>query len=94
MVMMCKKCKKAFRKVIDGFEESDEYCPHCDNHYIIDAKTPKPMIGIEGEDARVDARGLARRDERSTKLDRQAELTKLLEEEFASKLDSLPTDNP
>jgi hypothetical protein len=129
MVMMCKKCKKAFRKVVDEFEESDEYCPHvrtpfffffdsayqnyddnkkqasikgecyvltflciflrrkCDNHYILEAKTPKPMIGIEGEDARVDARGLATRDERSNKIDRQAELAKLLEEEFASKVD-------
>jgi hypothetical protein len=22
------------------FDEADEYCPHCDNKYIIDAKTP------------------------------------------------------
>ncbi|OAV97128.1 hypothetical protein, variant [Puccinia triticina 1-1 BBBD Race 1] len=87
MVMMCKKCKKAFRKMVEEFEESDEYCPHCDNHYIIEAKTAKPMVGIEGEDARVDARGLATRDERSNKVDRQAELNKLLEEEFASKVD-------
>lgn len=31
---MCKKCKKAFRKDMANYEESDEYCPHCDNHYV------------------------------------------------------------
>ena len=35
---------------------SDEYCPHCDNHFVIDAKTPKPGLKLEGEDARKDAR--------------------------------------
>ena len=38
---MCKKCKKAFRKDVSEFEEADEYCPNCDNHYIIEAKTPE-----------------------------------------------------
>lgn len=37
---------------------SDEYCPHCDNHYILDAKTPTPSLKVEGEDVRVDARML------------------------------------
>ena len=37
---------------------SDEYCPHCDNHFILDAKTPTPALKVEGEDARVDARML------------------------------------
>ena len=37
---------------------SDEYCPHCDNHYVLDAKTPAPTLKVEGEDARVDARML------------------------------------
>lgn len=35
---------------------SDEYCPHCDNHFVIEAATPKPALNVEGEDARVDAR--------------------------------------
>ena len=35
---------------------SDEYCPHCDNQFVLDAKTPTPALNIEGEDARVDAR--------------------------------------
>ena len=72
MVFICKKCKKAFRKDMSTYEESDEYCPHCDNHYVcdirairasrltlgkvIEAKTPKPIIGVEGEDARIDSR--------------------------------------
>ena len=34
MAFICKKCKKAFRKDMSVYEESDEYCPHCDNHYV------------------------------------------------------------
>ena len=34
MTFICKKCKKAFRKDTTEFEESDEYCPHCDNHFV------------------------------------------------------------
>jgi uncharacterized CHY-type Zn-finger protein len=34
MSFICKKCKKAFRKDMTVYEESDEYCPHCDNHYV------------------------------------------------------------
>lgn len=40
------------RRRCSAFEESDEYCPKCDNHYIIPAKTPETegqmMITIEG----------------------------------------------
>jgi Zn finger protein HypA/HybF involved in hydrogenase expression len=36
MAFMCKKCKKAFRKDMSNYEESDEFCPHCDNHYVSD----------------------------------------------------------
>ena len=28
------QCKKAFRKDMTTYEEADEYCPHCDNHYV------------------------------------------------------------
>jgi len=41
LVMACKKCKKVFRKQIEEFEEADEHCPRCDNHYVIEAKTPE-----------------------------------------------------
>jgi uncharacterized CHY-type Zn-finger protein len=34
MNFLCKKCKKAFRKDTSEFDESDEYCPHCDNHFV------------------------------------------------------------
>ncbi|MCJ1258038.1 hypothetical protein MMC24_005867 [Lignoscripta atroalba] len=54
----CKKCKKCFRKDALEFEESDEYCPHCDNHFVLEAMTPKPALQVEGEDTRVDARML------------------------------------
>lgn len=38
------------------YEDEDEYCPHCDNHYVIDAVTPEATLGIETEDIRVDNR--------------------------------------
>ncbi|PSS23224.1 hypothetical protein M430DRAFT_64875 [Amorphotheca resinae ATCC 22711] len=58
MVFACKKCKKAFRKDATEFEESDEYCPHCDNHFVLEAVTPQPILKFEGEDARIDSRML------------------------------------
>ncbi|KAL8897746.1 MAG: hypothetical protein Q9207_007050 [Kuettlingeria erythrocarpa] len=58
----CKKCKKCFRKDAQEFEDCDEYCPHCDNHFVLDAITPTPALRVEREDARVDARML--RDDR------------------------------
>lgn len=58
MTFACKKCKKCFRKDVTEFEEADEYCPHCDNHFVIEALTPKPAITIEGDDARMDNRML------------------------------------
>ena len=75
MVFACKKCRKAFRKDMSEYDESDEYCPHCDNHYVspyfilcacgrggcwgcqvIEAKTPQAVLGVEGEDPRLDSR--------------------------------------
>lgn len=56
MTFICKKCKKAFRKDAREFEEADEYCPHCDNHFVLDAITPKAALNVEGEDARIDSR--------------------------------------
>ena len=45
------------------FEESDEYCPHCDNHFVIEAVEPKARLEVEGEDVRKDSRML--KDERA-----------------------------
>ncbi|RDW95181.1 zinc finger protein [Coleophoma crateriformis] len=56
MTFVCKKCKKAFRKDAEEFDESDEYCPHCDNHFVLEAVTPKPVLEFEGEDIRKDSR--------------------------------------
>jgi len=55
-----------------AYEESDEFCPHCDNHYVsllyhlrskcssvqqvLEAKTPQAVVGVEGDDARMDNR--------------------------------------
>ncbi|KAI0016940.1 zinc finger protein [Xylariomycetidae sp. FL0641] len=82
MTFACKKCRKCFRKDAQEFEEADEYCPHCDNHFVLDAKTPKPALAVEGGDARVDgARMLkderVKDDERRTIFDIQADADKL-----------------
>lgn len=49
---MCKKCRKAFRKDMTKYEESDEYCPNCDNHYVraysIKVISDGPKIGSLG----------------------------------------------
>ncbi|KAJ2157194.1 hypothetical protein GGF46_004672 [Coemansia sp. RSA 552] len=58
MVFACKKCKKPFRKDVNDYEEEDEFCPHCDNHYVIEAKTPAAALAVEGDDARMDSRML------------------------------------
>jgi len=58
MTFICKKCKKAFRKNTKEWEDSDEFCPNCDNHFVIDAKIPKAALKVESEDTRVDARML------------------------------------
>ncbi|KAK4565804.1 hypothetical protein LTR86_003653 [Recurvomyces mirabilis] len=58
MTFVCKKCKKAFRKNMEEFEDSDEYCPNCDNHFVIEALEPKARLEVEGEDARKDSRML------------------------------------
>ncbi|KZP12966.1 zinc finger protein [Athelia psychrophila] len=74
MTFACKKCKKTFRKDMTEYEEGDEYCPHCDNHYVIDAKTPQQMISVEGADARVDARMIKDEREEQKKPKRSAYL--------------------
>jgi hypothetical protein len=38
------------------YDDSDEYCPHCDNKYVLEAKTPEMGIGIEGDDPRLNNR--------------------------------------
>lgn len=39
-----------------NFDDADEYCPHCDNKYVIEAEEPKDttkvMVMMEMEDAR------------------------------------------
>lgn len=34
LAFLCKKCRRAFRKDMAVYEAQDEYCPHCDNHYV------------------------------------------------------------
>jgi hypothetical protein len=58
MVFACKKCKKCFRKDATEFEDADEYCPHCDNHFVLEALEPKAVLQVESEDVRKDSRML------------------------------------
>jgi uncharacterized CHY-type Zn-finger protein len=46
MAFVCKKCKKTFRKDMSVYEESDEYCPHCDNHYVSPCAQTSMLISI------------------------------------------------
>ena len=54
----CVTAVDAIRKPSESLIISDEYCPHCDNHFVIDAKIPKPSLNVESEDIRLDARML------------------------------------
>lgn len=59
VVMACKKCRKVFRKdARQELEEADEFCPHCDNQYVLAAVEPKPVLAVEGEDGRMFIRDL------------------------------------
>ncbi|CAO1624149.1 unnamed protein product [Sympodiomycopsis kandeliae] len=49
MTFVCKKCRRAFRKDLSRFEDADEYCPHCDNCYVIQAD-----VQTTGESGKVD----------------------------------------
>ena len=60
---------------MEEFEDSDEYCPHCDNHFVIEAKEPKARLEVEGDDVRIDSRML--RDERT----KQREEVKIWDDE-------------
>jgi hypothetical protein len=34
-------------------EESDEFCPYCDNHFVIEVKEAQPVISLEADDPRI-----------------------------------------
>ncbi|AAW47068.1 hypothetical protein CNBN0510 [Cryptococcus deneoformans B-3501A] len=85
MAFLCKKCKKAFRKDMTEYEEADEYCPHCDNQYIIEAKEPQAMVGVEGEDARIDNRML-----KDDRVKEKPERSLFAAQDMSDKLDRMP----
>lgn len=41
LVFACKACRKVFRKDASDFDETDQYCPYCDNLFILPAETPE-----------------------------------------------------
>jgi hypothetical protein len=34
-------------------EEADEFCPYCDNHFVIDVVEATPVLEVEGDDPRM-----------------------------------------
>mmetsp|Transcript_18554 Transcript_18554/g.27651 ORF Transcript_18554/g.27651 Transcript_18554/m.27651 type:complete len:158 (-) Transcript_18554:87-560(-) len=56
MTLACKKCRKCFRLDMQDFDpETDEYCPSCDNHFVIEAQGSSVdnndgavMVALEG----------------------------------------------
>ena len=44
-----------FRKDMSDYDEVDEYCPHCDNKYVIEAKSPEMALGFETDDPRLNS---------------------------------------
>lgn len=48
-----------FLVTISDFEDEDEFCPHCDNHFVLEAVEPEASLGVEGEDIRIDSRYVA-----------------------------------
>lgn len=56
---------------METWEDADEFCPNCDNHFVIDAKTPKAALKVESADTRVDNRML--KDERMKLADEEFE---------------------
>ena len=65
MALACKKCKKAFRKNLedDEMDDADNYCPHCDNLYVLPAvegeaaaSSSAPMQYVEMDAEDLDAR--------------------------------------
>lgn len=63
---------------------SDEYCPHCDNHFVLEAKTAKPMLKVEGEDPRKNANMI--KDERIKGEAERGTIFQLLEDDAADRL--------
>ncbi|VVT56387.1 uncharacterized protein SAPINGB_P005031 [Magnusiomyces paraingens] len=51
LTMICKKCKKAFRKDLTDFDEADQFCPYCDNEYFIPAVTGNAPAPQKDSDA-------------------------------------------
>jgi len=72
MTFICKKCKKAFRKDVTEFDESDEYCPHCDNHFVSveSVPLPSPLNTIPGS-GRFDTQGCVESRRRGPKAGRE-----------------------
>eukprot|EP00345_Euplotes_harpa_P015290 CAMPEP_0168334978 /NCGR_PEP_ID=MMETSP0213-20121227/10621_1 /TAXON_ID=151035 /ORGANISM="Euplotes harpa, Strain FSP1.4" /LENGTH=111 /DNA_ID=CAMNT_0008339789 /DNA_START=78 /DNA_END=414 /DNA_ORIENTATION=+ len=48
-----KEMQEGLQKDMEVYEEADEYCPGCDNHYVIEAITPEDkgrlVIGFEAK---------------------------------------------
>lgn len=60
VTLVCKKCRKAFRKnIADWDTDTDSFCPHCDNEFVLASTaapptdTEEPTTKLEKVDARM-----------------------------------------
>lgn len=58
LALVCKKCRKAFRKDLRDFDpETDSFCPHCDNQFVLENTAPsQPKAPAANPLAHLDAR--------------------------------------
>mmetsp|Transcript_2895 Transcript_2895/g.8810 ORF Transcript_2895/g.8810 Transcript_2895/m.8810 type:complete len:145 (+) Transcript_2895:146-580(+) len=52
MVFSCKTCGQTFRKVMSEFTTEDEFCPHCRNHFVLNAELEnesEPQVSASGK---------------------------------------------
>ncbi|KAK8794805.1 hypothetical protein WA158_001786 [Blastocystis sp. Blastoise] len=74
MIFGCKKCKGVFRKNMLDFDEADEYCPYCDNHFYVEAETKESKQIKDGKGMLV------------VNFDKEQEVTEELKAEVMKKL--------
>lgn len=78
MQFACKKCKKCFRKDMTVWDdESDSFCPHCDNCFVIEAVSQTDMAMKKGTKLVVEIEGSGGS---TTKVEQNVDLDALMKE--------------
>jgi len=89
MTFACKKCQKCFRRSVAEFyhgdDDSAEYCPFCDNHFVLPAVTETRNGRVQEEETTV-VEEKTQFDVRMVKLKEVAGLDELLEMDSTERL--------